>query len=114
MQEKGEKAVRIRLKTSIRLKDENFVPGMKSGPSAHSGVAFPNLDVKILNHAEGKVTVDEPTSMWRSICFEDTLQENRTFFVEYEYVVWTKYLDLWHGEVSGAEDFNHVRSEVRR
>ena len=53
--------------------------------------------------------MDEPTSMWRSICFEDTLQENRTFFVEYEYVVWTKYLDLWHGEVSGAEDFNHVR-----
>lgn len=44
MQEKGEKAVRIRLKTSIRLKDENFVPGMKNpGPSAHSGVAFPNL-----------------------------------------------------------------------
>lgn len=110
MQEKGEKAVRIRLKTSIRLKDENFVPGMKI--RAHLPIPAwlsRTFDVKILNHAEGKVTVDEPTSMWRSICFEDTLQENRTFFVEYEYVVWTKYLDLWHGEVSGAEDFNHVR-----
>ena len=114
MQEKGEKAVRIRLKTSIRLKDENFVPGMKI--RAHLPIPAwlsRTFDVKILNHAEGKVTVDEPTSMWRSICFEDTLQENRTFFVEYEYVVWTKYLDLWHGEVSGAEDFNHVRMKSR-
>ena len=108
MQENGEKTVRIRLKTSIRLKDESFVPGMKVRAHLPLPAEFSQTsEVKILNHAEGKVTVDAPDALWRSICFEDTLQENRTFFVEYEYTVKANYVDLWYGEVS---DFTGIEA----
>ena len=99
MQEKGEKTVRIRLKTSIRLKDESFEPGMKLRAHLPLPAELSQTSaVKILDHAEGKVTVDAPDALWRSICFEDTLKENRTFFVEYEYTVRADYVDLWKDE----------------
>ena len=104
MQEKGEKSVRIHLKTSIRLKEECFEPGMKI--RAHLPLPaelFRTSDVKLLDHAPGKVTVDAPDARWRSICFEDTLEENRTFFAEYAYTVKANYVDLWKEELPETE-----------
>ena len=104
MQEKGEKSVRIHLKTAIRLKEECVEPGMKI--RAHLPLPaelFHTSDVKLLDHAPGKVTVDAPDARWRSICFEDTLEENRTFFAEYAYTVKAKYVDLWKEELPEAE-----------
>ena len=58
MQEKGEKSVRIHLKTAIRLKEKCFEPGMKI--RAHLPLPaelFHTSDVKLLDHAPGRVTV---------------------------------------------------------
>ena len=104
MQEKGEKSVRIHLKTAIRLKEECFESGMKI--RAHLPLPaelFRTSDVKLLDHAPGKVTVDAPDARWRSICFEDTLEENRTFFAEYAYTVKANYVDLWKEELPETE-----------
>lgn len=96
VQEKKEVTERIHLRTSIRLKEEVFEPGMKVKVHLPLPAAwYQTSGIEILNYAEGKATIDEERSRYRSICLEATLNENRTFFVEYQYTVKTKYIDLW-------------------
>lgn len=96
MQEMGSASEKIHLCTSIRLKKEFFYPGMKV--KVHLPIPaqwYQTSEIEILDYAEGKVTIDDPRSPYRSICFEDTLEENRTFYVEYQYRIRADYLDLW-------------------
>ena len=96
LQEKKTVTEKIHLRTSIRLKDEAFQPGMKI--KVHLPLPaqwYQTSEVEILDHAAGKVTIDDERSRYRSICFEDTLKENRTFYVEYQYKVQADYIDLW-------------------
>lgn len=51
--------------------------------------------MQILSHSEGNVTIDPEEALCRTICIEAVLQENRPFFVEYEYTVRSAYVDLW-------------------
>ncbi len=98
MKEKGGCSQRFRLRASIRLADKMFHPGMTI--RAHLPIPaelHQTSDVKILAHAEGKVSIDAPQSLYRTICFEDTLEENREFFVEYAYTVTLPYHDLPFG-----------------
>ncbi len=95
MKEEGGSCWRFRLRASIRLKDLFFTPGMFL--KAHLPIPaelHQTSDVKILAHSGGRVSIDAPDSLYRAICFEDTLQENREFFVEYEYTVRLPYRDL--------------------
>lgn len=99
IQEKGVVSDRFRVKTSIKLKDEAFEPGMKV--KVHLPLPaerWQTTDVEILNQASGKASIDGADSLYRSICFEDVLEENRTFFVEYAYTVTSAYADLWTEE----------------
>ena len=92
--ENGRTEWKFHMRTSIRLKDELFRPGMKL--KAHLPIPAEHHQtskVKILSYADGCVTIDPPDSLYRSICFEDTLTENREFFVEYEYTVTQVYHD---------------------
>lgn len=95
IKQNGEASWRFRVRASIRLKDSVFYPGI------HLKVHLPVpaelhqiSDVKLLAYSQGKVTVDRPDSLYRAICFEDTLEENREFFVEYEYTVNAVYHDF--------------------
>ena len=97
IQEKKEVTEQIHLRTSIRLKDEVFQPGMKVKVHLPLPAKWYQTDeIQILNYTPGKkVTVDDARSRYRSICIEDTLEENRTFFVEYQMKVRAAYIDLW-------------------
>lgn len=100
LQEKKTVTEKIHLRTSIRLKDEVFQPGMKI--KVHLPLPaqwYQTSEIEILDHAAGKVTIDDERSRYRSICFEDTLKENRTFYVEYQYKVQADYIDLWEKTV---------------
>lgn len=105
IREKGCISERFRLRTSIRLEDELFCPGMKL--KVHLPVPaelYQISDVKILAHSEGNVTIDREDSLYRAICFEDTLQENREFFAEYEYTVTSVYHDFSEEDCRKAEE----------
>ena len=83
IQEKGVVSDRFQVKTSIKLKDEAFEPGMKV--KVHLPIPaerWQTTDVEILNQASGKAVIDGADSLYRSICFEDVLEENCTFFVD--------------------------------
>ena len=96
LQEKKTVTEKIHLRTSIRLKDEVFQPGMKV--KVHLPLPaqwYQTSEIEILDHADGKVTIDDERSRYRSICFENTLEENRAFYVEYQYKIQADYIDLW-------------------
>lgn len=97
VQEKKTVTERIHLRTSIRLKEEVFQAGMKV--KVHLPIPakwYQTDEIQILDYTPGKkVTVDDARSRYRAICIEDTLEENRTFFVEYQMKVQTVYIDLW-------------------
>lgn len=97
IQEKKEVTEKIHLRTSIRLKEEVFQPGMKV--KVHLPLPaqwYQTSDIEILDHTKGKVSIDDARSVYRSICIEDTLEENRTFYVEYQYHITSTYIDLWN------------------
>ena len=96
MQENGEAGRVFKMHASIKLKDEAFYPGITL--KAHlplPALYSPVEKVQILSHSEGNVTIDPEEALCRTICIETVLQENRPFFVEYEYTVRSAYVDLW-------------------
>lgn len=83
------------VRETTKLKDGCFRPGMKL--KVHLPVAaalHQTSDVKITAYSEGMASIDPEDSLYRAICFEDTLQENREFFVEYDYTVTSVYHDF--------------------
>lgn len=95
MREKGGMTKRFRLRTSIRLKDELFYPGIHLKAHLPLPACLHQISgVRLLAHCAGKVTVDAEDSLYRAVCIEDTLNENREFFIEYEYTVRAPYHDF--------------------
>ncbi|MDD6616307.1 MAG: transglutaminase domain-containing protein [Lachnospiraceae bacterium] len=85
----------FKVQETTRLADDLFQPGMKL--KVHLPVSaelFQTSDVKVTSWSEGMSVIDPPDAPFRSICFEDTLQENREFYVEYEYTVTSEYHDF--------------------
>ncbi|MCD7761885.1 MAG: transglutaminase domain-containing protein [Lachnospiraceae bacterium] len=83
---------RFRLRASISLREDLFYPGIRL--KAHLPLPaelHQTSDVKLLAHSDCRVSIDRPDSLYRAICFEDTLQQNRDFFAEYEYTVTADY-----------------------
>ena len=83
----GRAAWKLRVRASLCVKEEAFKKGDQV--TVHLPVpseAAPVSEVQILSHS-GNAAVDRPDSVFRSICFRETMQENHPFFVEYEYKV---------------------------
>ena len=60
---------------------------------------FQVKSVTILDYDKSMKVIDPEDELRRTIYFEDTLLENREFFVEYEYEICAVYHDLWSDEV---------------
>ena len=100
MKQKGRSSWKYRIRATIRLKDEEFVPGMKV--RVHIPLPAKLFQVKsvtILDYDKSMKVIDPEDELRRTIYFEDTLLENREFFVEYEYEICAVYHDLWSDEV---------------
>ena len=100
MKQKGRSSWKYRIRATIRLKDEEFVPGMKV--RVHMPLPAKLFQVKsvtILDYDKSMKVIDPEDELRRTIYFEDTLLENREFFVEYEYEICAVYHDLWSDEV---------------
>ncbi len=96
MKEKGSSAWKFRIRASVRLKDEEFTPGMtvKVHLPVPAGL-FQAKNIRILDYDKAMKMIDPEDNLRRTIYFEDTLQENREFYVEYEYEIHAVYHDLW-------------------
>ncbi|MDY3731267.1 MAG: transglutaminase-like domain-containing protein [Candidatus Choladocola sp.] len=96
---------RFRLRTSVALREECFQKGMYL--KAHLPLPaslYQVSDVTVLNHSDCKVTIAPEDSLFRAICFEDVLDKNIPFFVEYEYTVHSVYHDFSEADRKQAEE----------
>lgn len=108
LHETGTMSNRIRIRATIRLKDELFTPGMFL--RAHLPIPLPTQrqsDIVLEKiFPEGGIPGDE-NAQQRTVCWEGCWQENPTFTVEYSYTHTASYLDAYHAAgLPGKYDFD--------
>lgn len=99
-----------RIRAAVTLSDEAFYPGIHL--KVHlpiPAVAHQITSVKILDHTPSMKSIDEEHALFRTICFEETMEENHEFFVEYEYETGIDYVDLYQEAEKRLEDPVEVR-----
>ena len=91
----GQLSNRIRIGARVKLKDENFTPGMFI--RAHLPIPCAceqQSDIRIEKvFPEGAIIAPED-ALQRTVCWEENMQENHEFYVEYSYIHTAKYHDV--------------------
>lgn len=97
LKEKGTVTNHIRIRASIRIKDDAFVPGMKvlvHLPIPANCTQQRNISIEKIEPSGGiPADLDVPQ---RTICWEETMEENHPFVVEYSYTHTARYRDAYH------------------
>ena len=87
MKTQGSMTNRIRIRAHVRLKDENFVPGMFMRVHLPIPAACDQQsDIKIEKMFPENGSIAPETAVQRAVCWEEHMQENHEFSVEYSYV----------------------------
>lgn len=108
MKEHGAMSNRIRIRATVRLKDEHFTPGMFLRAHLPIPAACPQQsDIRIERiQPEGALLGPEDAPQ-RTIRWEGHFSENPTFLVEYSYTHTAQYTDAYHGTgIPGSYDFD--------
>lgn len=108
MQRDGSMTNRIRIRATVKLKDEFFTPGMYI--RAHLPVPAAcqqQSDIRIekLWPENGMIAPEDAAQ--RTVCWEEHMEENHEFLVEYSYLHTAKYTDAYNGQgISGNYAFD--------
>lgn len=91
----GQISNRIRIRASVRLKDEYFTPGM----FLRAHLPIPSAcdqqsDIRIEKLWPENAQIAPEDAPQRTVCWEETLLENHEFAVEYSYIHTAKYNDV--------------------
>ena len=108
MKKNGSMTNRIRIRASVKVKDEVFTPGMFVRSHLPIPSACPQQsDIRIEKYFPETAHIAPEDALHRAICWEETLEENQEFWVEYSYLHTACYNDL-EGQVSqpGTYDFD--------
>lgn len=108
MKKNGEAAWCIHLRASLKIADAAFHPGQKL--TVHIPVpktAINMRDIEILSSSHPDFYISDENAPSRTICFCGNFEENETFWVEYRYTSYVKYIELQPKKVSAAQpDFD--------
>jgi len=106
MKQNGSMTNRIRIRATVKLKDEFFYPGVFV--RAHLPIPAAcqqQSDIRIEKmHPETGIISPEDAGQ-RTVCWEETLSENTEFEVVYSYLHTAKFIDAYHSRGS-AESLN--------
>ena len=99
MKTDGSLTYRIRVRASVKLSDEQFVPGMFMRAHLPIPAACPQQsDIRIEKiWPENGVLAPEDAAQ-RTVCWEENMEENHAFLVEYSYLHTARYNDAYHGK----------------
>lgn len=107
MRENGFMTNRIRIRATVKVKDEVFQPGMFI--RAHLPIPCAceqQSDIRIEKVYPEHGIIAPEDALQRAVCWEETMQENHEFVVEYSYLHTARYHDLTGGKgIPGAYDF---------
>ena len=102
MQKKGYDSWRFRIRFTVRVDDDAFRPGrIKVYIPVVCACSYVS-DIRILETSSEHYILADENAPQRTICYEEDIQENHDFFVEYEYTVKSVYHDLWTKEAVAA------------
>lgn len=94
MQEKGSYTNRIRIRASIQMKDAIFEKGTKVKVHLPIPAACEQQsEIRIEKVMPEGAFIAPETAEQRTICWEETMEENHAFIVEYSYLHTAKYRD---------------------
>ena len=108
MKESGSLSARIRIRATVKMKDANFVPGMFVRvhlPIPAACQQQSDIRIEKLFPENGKIAPEDAPQ--RTVCWEETMEKNHEFMVEYSYLHTANYTDAYHGKgVPGTYDFD--------
>lgn len=113
MKEKGAMTNRIRIRATVKLKDELFTPGMFI--RAHLPIPAAcdqQSDIRIEKVFPESGIIAPEDAPQRTVCWEETMAVNHKFEVVYSYLHTAKFTDAYHlsGEVSDFSDFTQEQT----
>ena len=95
MKENGSMTNRIRIRATMKVKDEHFTPGMFI--RAHLPIpksCEQQSDIRIEKLYPESAVIDPEDALQRTVCWEENMEENHEFIVEYSYLHTAQYHDL--------------------
>jgi len=95
MKEKGSMTNRIRIRASVKVKDDQFTPGMfirAHLPIPSDCEQQTEIRIEKMYPETGQIAPYDAAQ--RTICWEEHMDENHEFFVEYSYLHTARYHDL--------------------
>ena len=108
MKENGSMTNRIRIRASVKVKDEIFTPGM----FVRAHLPIPSTceqqsDIRIEKFFPENANIAPEDALHRAICWEENMEENHEFWVEYSYLHTASYHNL-DGQTAqpGVYDFD--------
>lgn len=108
MKQNGAMTNRIRIRASVKVKDEAFTPGM----FVRAHLPIPSAceqqsDIRIEKYFPETAHIAPEDALQRTICWEENMEENHEFWVEYSYLHTARYHDL-DGQTAqpGVYDFD--------
>ncbi len=108
MKEKGSMTNRIRIRATLKVTDEAFVPGMfvrAHLPIPSACQQQSDIRIEKLFPENGQLAPEDAAQ--RTVCWEETMQENHEFMVEYSYLHTAKYHNLDEATgIPGTYDFD--------
>lgn len=97
MKQNGSITTRIRIRATVKLKDEHFTSGMflrAHLPIPAACQQQSDIRIEKMWPATGHIAPEDAPQ--RTICWEETMEENHEFGVEYSYLHTARYNDTYH------------------
>lgn len=108
MKRNGSMTNRIRIRATVKMKDAYFTPGMFV--RAHLPIPAAcdqQSDIRIERIYPETGIIAPETSGQRTVCWEENLESNHEFWVEYSYLHTAKFTDAYNGAgIPGNYDFD--------
>ena len=95
MKENGSMTNRFRIRATMKVKDENFKPGMfirAHLPIPSACEQQRDIRIEKIYPENGRIAPED--ALQRTVCWEETMEENHEFVVEYSYLHTAKYTNL--------------------
>ncbi len=113
IREQGKAEYRFYIRASLHIKDESFRKGHVKVHIPVPAEGSQLRDIKISDASSGQYELAAPDSPQRAVCFQEDMQENHEFWVEYSYVNRVDYVEMKPEEVQPADpaDFSEDLKE---
>ena len=115
MKQKGSASRRIRIRASLQIPEEHFTPGMQV--TAHLPIPLEcdsQRGIRVERMFPENGILAPKDALQRTVCWQETLETNHAFMIEYSYTRTARYRDLWKGPLPAENPAKTLSEEELR